>query len=101
LRSKPYRYGGGHALFRDRGYDCSGTVSYALGGAGLVSSPMSSSDFRRYGQRGQGRWITVYTRNGHTFAVIRRFKIGYNAWRHFPVSLGAALANDFSGSGWI
>jgi hypothetical protein len=75
LRSKPYRYGGGHALFRDRGYDCSGTVSYALGGAGLVSSPMSSSDFRRYGQRGQGRWITVYTRNGHTFAVIAGLRL--------------------------
>jgi len=42
LRSKPYRYGGGHASFHDSGYDCSGTVSYALGGAGLISSPMSS-----------------------------------------------------------
>ena len=64
LRSKPYRYGGGHASFRDSGYDCSGTVSYALGGAGLIPSPMSSSDFRRYGKRGQGRWITVYARKG-------------------------------------
>ena len=75
LRSKPYRYGGGHATFRDSGYDCSGTVSYALGGAGLISSPMSSSDFRRYGQRGQGRWITVYTRNGHTFALIAGLRL--------------------------
>jgi cell wall-associated NlpC family hydrolase len=75
LRSKPYRYGGGHASFHDNGYDCSGTVSYALGGAGLISSPMSSSDFRRYGQRGQGRWITVYTRNGHTFAVIAGLRL--------------------------
>ena len=47
LHSKPYRYGGGHASFDDGGYDCSGTISYALGGAGLISSPMSSSDFRR------------------------------------------------------
>ena len=75
LRSKPYRYGGGHASFRDSGYDCSGTVSYALGGAGLISSPMSSSDFRRYGQRGQGRWITIYARNGHTFAVIAGLRL--------------------------
>src|SRR6476620_132814 len=67
LRSKPYRYGGGHRSFRDSGYDCSGTVSYALGGAGLISSPLGSSDFRRYGERGQGRWITVYARNGPTF----------------------------------
>ena len=100
LRSKPYRYGGGHALFRDRGYDCSGTVSYALGGAGLVSSPMSSSDFRRYGQRGQGRWNRLHAQRTYVCGD-RRFKIGYHAWRQFPVSLGAALANDFSGSGWI
>ncbi len=75
LRSKPYRYGGGHASFRDNGYDCSGTVSYALGGAGLISSPLSSSDFRRYGERGHGRWITVYARNGHTFAVIAGLRL--------------------------
>jgi hypothetical protein len=75
LHSKPYRYGGGHASFHDGGYDCSGTVSYALGGGGLISSPMSSSDFRRYGQRGQGRWITVYTRNGHAFAVIAGLRL--------------------------
>src|SRR5256885_2695749 len=75
LRSKPYRYGGGHASFRDSGYDCSGTISYALGGARLISSPMSSSVFRRYGQRGPGRWITVYARNGHTFAVIAGLRL--------------------------
>jgi hypothetical protein len=75
LRSKPYRYGGGHASFRDSGYDCSGTISYALGAAGLISSPMSSSEFRRYGQRGQGRWITLYARNGHTFAVIAGLRL--------------------------
>ena len=75
LRSKPYRYGGGHGSFHDSGYDCSGTVSYALGGAGLISSPMSSSDFRGFGQRGQGRWITVYARNGHTFAVIAGLRL--------------------------
>ena len=84
LRSKPYRYGGGHASFHDSGYDCSGTISYALGGAGLISSPMSCSDFRRYGQRGQGRWITVYARNGHTFAVIAGaisvYVINYGPW---------------------
>jgi cell wall-associated NlpC family hydrolase len=75
LRSKPYRYGGGHASFVDKGYDCSGTVSYALGGAGLIRSPMSSSDFRRYGQSGRGKWITVYARNGHTFAIIAGLRL--------------------------
>jgi hypothetical protein len=70
LRTKPYRYGGGHRSFHDSGYDCSGTVSYALGGAGLVRTPMSSKGFRGYGSRGPGKWITIYARNGHSFAVI-------------------------------
>lgn len=84
LRSKPYRYGGGHASFTDSGYDCSGTVSYALGAAGVVKSPLSSSGFRLFGAKGQGRWITVYARNGHTFAVIAGLRLDttpYNNWR--------------------
>lgn len=80
LRQKPYRYGGGHRSFTDSGYDCSGTISYALGAAGLVPSPMSSSDFRRYGRSGRGKWITVYARNGHTFAVIAGLRLDTTAW---------------------
>ena len=75
LCSKPYRYGGGHKSFDDRGYDCSGTVSYVLGAAGLISSPMSSTEFRRYGKRGRGKWITIYARDGHTFAVIAGLRL--------------------------
>ena len=75
LHAKPYRYGGGHRSFVDRAYDCSGTVSYALGGAGIIRSPMNSSEFRRFGQRGHGKWITVYARNGHTFAVIAGLRL--------------------------
>jgi len=75
LRTKPYRYGGGHKTFYDSGYDCSGTVSYALAGAGLVSIPMSSTEFRAYGSRGPGKWITVYACNGHTFAVIAGLRL--------------------------
>jgi hypothetical protein len=75
LRTKPYRYGGGHRSFNDSGYDCSGTVSYALAGAGLVSAPLSSNDLRAYGSRGRGKWITVYARNGHVFAVIAGLRL--------------------------
>jgi hypothetical protein len=75
LRTKPYRYGGGHKTFHDSGYDCSGTISYALAGAGLVSVPMSSNEFRAYGSRGPGKWITVYARSGHTFAVIAGLRL--------------------------
>jgi hypothetical protein len=75
LRSKPYRYGGGHKSFDDRGYDCSGTVSYVLGAAALIGSPLSSTEFRSYGERGPGKWITVYAREGHTFAVIAGLRL--------------------------
>jgi hypothetical protein len=75
LCSKPYQYGGGHASFDDGGYDCSGTVSYVLGAAGLIGSPMSSIEFRKYGKRGRGKWITIYARDGHTFAVIAGLRL--------------------------
>jgi hypothetical protein len=76
----PYRYGGGHkANFQDTAYDCSGSVSFALHGAGLLRSPLDSSSFMRWGQAGKGRWITVYTNPGHAFAMIAglRFDTGY------------------------
>jgi len=75
LRRKPYVWGGGHGSFYDRGYDCSGTVSYALHGAGLLNSPLPSSDLMRYGERGRGRWMTIYSRPGHTFAVIAGLRL--------------------------
>ncbi|HEY3663934.1 MAG TPA: NlpC/P60 family protein, partial [Chthoniobacterales bacterium] len=80
LRSKPYRWGGGHASFFDFGYDCSGTVSYALAAAGLLRVPMSSQELTRFGNRGRGKWITVYARNGHAFAVIAGLRLDTTAW---------------------
>ncbi|MEY2503117.1 MAG: hypothetical protein QOI07_3451 [Verrucomicrobiota bacterium] len=75
LRRKPYVWGGGHGTFYDRGYDCSGTVSFALHGAGVLGSPLPSSDLMRYGERGRGRWMTIYSRSGHTFAVIAGLRL--------------------------
>ena len=80
LRTKPYRYGGGHRSFKDSAYDCSGTVSYALGAAGLVKTPMPSSGFKKFGERGAGKWITVYARSGHTFAVIAGLRLDTTAY---------------------
>ncbi|HET8815555.1 MAG TPA: hypothetical protein VFM51_11465 [Solirubrobacterales bacterium] len=70
IRSKPYIYGGGHARWWDRGYDCSGAVSFALHGANLISSPMPSGSLASWGSRGKGSWITVYANGGHAYAVI-------------------------------
>ena len=75
LNRKPYRFGGGHRSFHDPGYDCSGTVSYALGAAGILKSPICSKQFRNFGQKGRGKWITIYARNGHTFAVIAGLRL--------------------------
>jgi len=66
-----YRYGGGHGTFHDRGYDCSGSVSYVLHAAGLLASPRDSAELMHYGAAGPGRWITVYASPGHAFLVIR------------------------------
>jgi cell wall-associated NlpC family hydrolase len=75
LRHQPYVYGGGHQSFRSRGYDCSGTVSYALHAAGLLSSPLDSSSFMHWGERGRGQWITVYTNPGHAWAIIAGMRL--------------------------
>jgi cell wall-associated NlpC family hydrolase len=76
---KPYRYGGGHRRFKDSGYDCSGTVSYALKGASLLASPLDSSSFMRWGDRGKGQWITVYTNPGHAFVIIAGLRLDTSA----------------------
>lgn len=70
IRRKPYRYGGGHASFKDSAYDCSGTVSVALHGAGVLDSPLDSGSLMGWGKKGKGDWITVYAHGGHTYAVI-------------------------------
>ena len=76
----PYRLGGGHRLgFTDHAYDCSGTVSFAMHGAGLLARPRDSSSFMRYGAAGRGAWITVYTNPGHAFAVIAGLRLDTSA----------------------
>jgi cell wall-associated NlpC family hydrolase len=76
---KPYRYGGGHRSFIDRGYDCSGTVSFALNGGGLLKSPLDSRGFFRWGEAGAGTWITVYTKSSHAFVVIAGLRLDTSA----------------------
>jgi len=83
LRSKPYRYGGGHKSFKDHGYDCSGTISYVLAAVGLINTPMSSTEFRSCGERGPGKWITIYAREGHTFAVIAGLRLDTTPFDHY------------------
>jgi peptidoglycan hydrolase-like protein with peptidoglycan-binding domain len=66
----PYVFGGGHGSFTSSGYDCSGSVSYALHGGGLLSSPEDSSQLESYGGSGPGQWITIWANSGHTYMQI-------------------------------
>jgi hypothetical protein len=71
IATLPYIYGGGHnAKFSGHGYDCSGSVSYALHGGGLLDSPLDSSSFMKWGDKGEGSWITIYTNPGHAYMVV-------------------------------
>lgn len=72
---KPYKYGGGHGSWEDSGYDCSGTVSYALHGADLLDRPLSSGEFGSWGVSGKGSWISVYYHGGHMYAVIAGLRL--------------------------
>lgn len=75
LQGKPYKWGGGHAKTTDSGYDCSGTVSYVLRAAGLLKGSMPSKGYFTYGKKGEGRWITLYVRNGHVFMTIAGLRL--------------------------
>ena len=72
---KPYRWGGGHSTFFDAGYDCSGTVSFMLYHAGTLAAPSPSKGLMGWGEAGRGRWITVYARSGHTFAIVAGLRL--------------------------
>ena len=70
IATKPYRYGGGHGRWRDSGYDCSGSISYALHGAGLLASPLDSTGFMSWGERGKGEWVSIYANAGHAYMTV-------------------------------
>jgi peptidoglycan hydrolase CwlO-like protein len=80
IATLPYVWGGGHGSFQASGYDCSGSVSYALAAAGLLSSPLDSTGFESWGAPGPGQWITVYANSGHAFMVVA-------GWRFDTVAL--------------
>ncbi len=91
IATLPYIYGGGHASFQASGYDCSGSVSYALAAAGLLSSPLNSTGFESWGEPGPGKWITLYTNADHVFMIVAGWRFdtvalaeGGTRWSHTP-----------------
>jgi hypothetical protein len=78
IRTTPYIWGGGHLSWVATGYDCSGSVSYALHGGKLLESPLVSGSFMTWGEAGPGRWITIYANRAHVYMVVAglRFDTG-------------------------
>jgi peptidoglycan hydrolase-like protein with peptidoglycan-binding domain len=93
---KPYKYGGGHGSFTDSGYDCSGSVSFALHGGGLLSSPQDSTGLESYGTSGPGHWITIYANSGHAFMVVagRAFDTANYSGPNIPSGSGPRWRSD-------
>jgi hypothetical protein len=75
----PYVFGGGHSSFDSPGYDCSGTVSFALHGAGLLATPADSSELMVWGSHGVGRWITVFSNAGHAYMDVAGLRLDTSA----------------------
>jgi peptidoglycan hydrolase CwlO-like protein len=92
IATLPYIWGGGHGSFQANGYDCSGSVSYALAAAGLVSAPMVSGDFESWGAPGPGQWITVYANAGHVWMQVA-------GWRFDTVALASSGTRWAQGGG--
>jgi hypothetical protein len=70
IARSPYKWGGGHGKWLDTGYDCSGSVSFALATAGLLEGPLASGPLMNWGEAGRGRWVTIYTHPGHVFMEV-------------------------------
>jgi Putative peptidoglycan binding domain len=79
IATKPYKYGGGHGRWNDTGYDCSGSVSYALHGAGLLDTALDSSGFMSWGESGRGTWVSVYGNPSHAYMVVAGLRFDTSA----------------------
>jgi peptidoglycan hydrolase CwlO-like protein len=88
----PYIWGGGHGSFQASGYDCSGSVSYVLAAAGLLSAPMVAADFMSYGAPGPGQWVTIYAAPGHVWLDVA-------GWRFDTVALAEGGTRWSQGGG--
>jgi cell wall-associated NlpC family hydrolase len=100
----PYKWGGGHGAWRDDGYDCSGSVSFALAAAGLLDRPLTSGLFMNYGAEGPGEWITIYTNQGHVFMVVAGLRFDTSGrgragtrWQAAPRSIDGFVVRHIPG----
>lgn len=81
IADKPYKYGGGHGRWRDSGYDCSGSISYALHGADLLDSALASGGFMNWEERGRGDWVTIRANAGHAYMIVAGLRFDTSAFK--------------------
>jgi cell wall-associated NlpC family hydrolase len=86
----PYIWGGGHGKWQDTGYDCSGSVSFALAAAGLLNAPLASGPLMSWGEAGPGKWVTIYANAGHVFLEVAGIRFDTSATR----VTGSRWSND-------
>jgi peptidoglycan hydrolase-like protein with peptidoglycan-binding domain len=98
IATLPYIYGGGHGSWTDTGYDCSGSVSFALHGGGLLSSPLASGDFETWGDAGPGTWVTLYANGGHMYMVVAGLRFDTSGQRNAGTRWQADMR---SGAGFV
>jgi cell wall-associated NlpC family hydrolase len=81
IARSPYVWGGGHGKWLDKGYDCSGSVSFALAAAGLLNGPLASGPLMSWGKPGPGKWVTIYSSPGHVFMYVAGIRFDTSAQR--------------------
>jgi cell wall-associated NlpC family hydrolase len=89
----PYKWGGGHGRFLDTGYDCSGSVSFALYAAGLIGGPSDSSGLMHWGKPGRGKWVTIYANPGHVYMEVAGIRFDTSGAKQ----TGSRWQNDLRG----
>jgi hypothetical protein len=99
---KPYVYGGGHGrnpeeIWEDSAYDCSGSISYALAGAGYIEGPMASGPMMTFGKPGPGKWVTIYANEGHAFMVVAGLRFDTSGRQRTGTRWQAAGARSYGG----
>ena len=105
IARSPYLWGGGHGNWQDHGYDCSGSVSYALAAGGMLGYTQTSGQLMNWGAPGPGKWLTIYANDGHVFMYVAglRFDTSGRAgdhssrWQLAPRSADGFVARHYPG----
>jgi hypothetical protein len=97
----PYIWGGGHATYEDSGYDCSGSISFVLAASGLLQGTETAGELMSYGDRGPGKWITIYAAPGHTFMYIAGLRFDTVALAQTGSRWSNRPANGGDGGGFV